>query len=115
MPFEIPPPIDAVITIATSTTESAEIDIGQFGGIAIEFPAAFTGVALTFLASAASGGTFTEVTDDVGAAISLTVAQATVVVLTADQQAALSPLRFVKLVSGTAEVANRTIKVIGRN
>ena len=73
-------------------------------------PAAFTGTALTFQVSDGYG--FLALYDEYGTAKSITVA--------ASRAIMLSPAEFwftqrMKLVSGTAEAAARTVKLVCRN
>jgi hypothetical protein len=95
---------------------SAEIDLYQDSLLAFQMPAAFTGTALTFQASATAGGTYADVYDDAGAEVSVTVAQGRTVSASA-AAAKLAPLRFIKVRSGatgnpTVEVAERNILLI---
>ena len=110
MAFNIPDLLTATILI--SQTDSDEIDIEAHNLFALEMPAAFTGVAITFEAASISGGTFLPVMDGAGAAISLTVAPSQIITLTGSQQAAFGALQFIKLISGSTEVAERAINVI---
>jgi len=98
---------DCIITIATSTTVSAAVDLRGMTLCGIYFPAAFTGTTITFQASA-DNVTFVPVQDGAGAAISKTIAQG--------QYLKLSPvdfagIQYLKVVSGSAEAANRTMQL----
>lgn len=101
-------------TIANTAQTSDEVTLtdGQTL-VAIITPSALTGTAMTFTASDVSGGTFVAVRDVGGAsAYSLTVA--------ASQYVPVDPrvfagARAIKLVSGSAESAQRLIKCVIRN
>jgi len=100
-------------TIAIGGTVSTEVNLeGATEGIAIELPAAFTGIALTFQAARAAGGTYQGVYDDAGAALSITVAAGRIVAITGAKLDALRGISFLKLVSGGAEAAERTIYLL---
>lgn len=102
------------VTIPNGQTTSGEVscELVTSGGYqlhAIEFPAAMTGTAVTFTASRSSGGTFGSVRNVGGsAAYSITVTASAIVPV--DWQV-FSTLPYVKLVSGSAEGADRTIVV----
>lgn len=101
-------------TIANSGTVSDALDIGQFRLMAFQF-ATMTGTTMTFQASATEDGTYVAVYDDAGNAVSVTVTDDAVVAMTGSIAAALAPCRFIKLVSGSSEAAERTIKVLLRS
>ncbi len=102
---------DAVITIGTSTTVSNAIDLGEGALVGLQLPAALTGVAITIQASDAIDGTFSLVALR-GGAFSITVAANTYIALLSEETRGY---RFIKLVSGSAEAADRTIKTYVRN
>jgi len=94
--------------IANGQQTSQEIATGQGQLLGLFLPAAFTGTAITFLASDASGGTFVDVYDVGGAsAYSVTVAAGRFVPL--DPRVFVG-CAFVKIKSGTAEAAARSVK-----
>jgi hypothetical protein len=97
-----------VITIAVSTTVSAAVDLLGFTLVGLILPAAFTGTAITFQVSDSLAGTYVPLRDATGAAVSVTVAQGTAAVL---DPTTFAGWRFVKLVSGSAEAADRTVKL----
>lgn len=101
----------AVITIATSTTVSAAVSLEGVTILGIITPAALTGTALTFQVSDAVAGTYVQLYDSTGAAVSVTVAASRAFYL---DPAIFAAWRFVKFVSGTAEAANRTFTVLTR-
>ena len=98
-------------TIAESATTSDAKDMGGCTPAAIVMPSAFTGTAMTFLV-AADGGAYQALYDEYGTAKSITVAASRTIIL--------SPAEFwfggrMKVVSGSTEVAARTVKIICRN
>ena len=99
----------AVITVATSTTISSAVDTEGMIPCGIVTPGTLTGTSITFQGSI-DGVTFVPIYKD-GAAYSITVA--------ASQYVYVNPLvflglRYIKLVSGSAEAANRTLWVVAR-
>jgi hypothetical protein len=96
-------------TIASGQTTSAEIDL--LGGtlVGILFPAAMTGSTLKIQVASASGGTFeTLQKDEVGGGdYTITVSAGKAVPLT--NLAVLKGWRFIKLVSGSSEGADRIL------
>ena len=103
--------IDCPIVIATSTTVSSEVDLNGTHLFAIGTPAALTGTAITFQVSDTGGGTFNALYDDSGTQYSVTVAPSRVIYL---DPSIFAAFRFLKLVSGSAESANRTLKLYTR-
>jgi hypothetical protein len=97
------------VSIASGATKSDAVDIRGYAITAIEMPSAFTGTAITLEAARAREGTYKQVTDDGGTAVSLTVAASKVVALAAADSASLRGLPFIKLVSGSAEAAAREV------
>lgn len=99
---------DFELTIPLSTQESNAIDCKGFVLCGILFPAAFTGTALTFEVSDAIDGTFVPLKSTTsGSALSYTVA--------GGQYNAIDPkdfegVQFLKVKSGSAEAAARTLK-----
>jgi hypothetical protein len=101
----------ATITVATNATTSAEVDLGGTEIVGIQMPAAFTGTAITFLVSTVSGGTYQPLVDGTGSSVSKTVA--------ASKYVGIDPtlfhgIRFVKIVSGSSEGADRVFTIISR-
>jgi hypothetical protein len=99
----------ATITVATNATTTPEIDLGGTELVGFQLPAAFTSTTITFLVSTVSGGTYQIMKDGAGNTVSKTVAQG--------QYIAVDPtlfrgVRFVKLVSGSSEAADRQITLI---
>lgn len=102
---------DASTTIASSATTSGEIDLSGTTLCGIYIPAAFTGTSISFQAASESGGTFVAVKDGAGNSVSKTVA--------ASQFIKIDPtdfvgVRFLKIVSGSTEAAERTLVLAAR-
>lgn len=96
-------------TIANGQTVSNAIDVREKILVGLQF-ATMTGTALTFQASS-DGVTYVAVKDSAGASISYTIASNTYTVI---QPAILAGVRYIKIVSGSAEAATRTITGIIR-
>lgn len=95
------------VVIANTAQESAAIDCGGFALCGIFLPAAFTGTALTFEAATAIDGTYLPVKSTAsGTALSYTVAQGT---YCAVDPRDFQGIRFLKIKSGSAEGAARTL------
>ena len=98
------------VTIANSGTVSTAANLLGMRLVGIITPAALTGTELTFQAST-DNSTFTAMYDENGAAIAVTVAASrwTVPVFTS-----FLGVPYLKIVSGSAEAAERTITLIVR-
>lgn len=100
--------VTATATIANGATVSAAIPTNGFALVGIQLPAAFTGTTVTFQGSV-DGTTYQVIKSTTsGSSLSYTVAQGT--------YAAIDPipfygLKFIKLVSGSAEGGARTFSV----
>lgn len=103
--------VNCNIVIATSTTVSSEVDLNGTHLFAISTPAALTGTSLSFKVSDVKGGTYKDLYDDTGTKYSVTVSTSRVIFLDPTKFAAF---RFIKLVSGTAETADRVIQLFTR-
>ena len=93
------------IVIDSSETTSAEVDCRGMTLCGVYMPAAFTGTALSFEASA-DGTTFVSVEDGDGSAVSKTVSASKYIKL---DPADFAGVRFIKVVSGSTESAERTL------
>jgi hypothetical protein len=94
------------VTIANGQTESAEVDLAGRVPVGLFVDGTLTGTTVTFLAARVTAGDFLPVQDGEGAAYSVTVAS--------DQYIPLDPskfwgVRFLKVKSGSAEGAARTV------
>ena len=108
--------VPAVITIATDTRISAEVDLGYnqdlFG---ILIPAAITGTVLTLHATTVEGGTAVPIVDPAGAPVEITaIAINEMVALDADTRALFSGFRRVRIRTTDAQAANRTFQLLTR-
>lgn len=106
------PPIEVVtsVAIANGQTVSDAVDLGGLRPIALVTPAALTGTAFTFQASV-DGSTYVAVYDSSGSAVSVTVSTSRYIVLS---PTTFAGIRFLKVVSGSAEGGARTIQVVAR-
>lgn len=94
-------------TIANGATSSEAMDLRGLALVGVQFPATFTGTTVTFTMSDSFAGTYVPVYNSAGA-ISYTIAQA--------RYYAIDPkdfhgIRFLKIVSGSAEGGARTVKL----
>ena len=100
------PAVAAVI--ANTEQESSAINLAGRNFCGIYLPAAFTGTALTFLASDAIDGDYLPIkVTTSGTALSYTVAQGNYVAVNPQD---FLGVNFLKVVSGSAQAAERTIK-----
>lgn len=96
------------VTIANGGTASAAID-GRDGALfGFALPAAFTGTTITVTVCDTADGTYQVLEDVYGNAVSLTVEQGKSYTLPNE----IAPWPWFKLVSGSAEAAQRTIRVV---
>jgi len=100
---------EVTAVIASAGTVSGAVDMVGTGVVAIQLPAAMTGGSISFQASA-DNVTFSPVYDDTGLVAVTTAANQYVTLPASITKSA----RYVKLVSDTAEGAERTIKLIAR-
>lgn len=105
------------VTIAAGATGlSGEVDIEGYQLAAVQMSSQWQTADITFQAATASGGTFQSVYNDGGTEVSIKAAASQCVGI-ATAAAALAPLRFIKLRSGTAQTpvdqtASRTLTLI---
>ncbi len=106
------PPIEVVtsVAIANGQTVSDAVDLGGLRPIALVTPAALTGTSFTFQSSV-DGTTFVPVYDSSGSQVSVTVSTSRFVVLS---PTSFAGVRHLKVVSGSAEGAARTIQIVAR-
>ena len=97
-------------TIAISATVSDAIDLGGASLNAIVTPLALTGTTMTFQGSH-DGTTYNAIYDTAGAAVTVTVAASRFIPLAPSD---FSGVRYIKVVSGSAEAAARSITLVGR-
>lgn len=96
------------VTIASGGTASGAARLDRAVPVGLITPAALTGTALTFQASA-DGTTYVPVYTTAGAAVSATVAASRYVPL---DPATFRGALYLKVVSGSAEAADRAITLI---
>jgi hypothetical protein len=104
-------------TIASSGTTSGAVSTGIIGTentqlMGLEFPAAMTGTSMTFTGSRSENGTYVTITE-VGGASNYSVTVAANKFVPVDPRV-FSTFPFIKLVSGSAEGAERSIIVHSR-
>lgn len=104
-------------TIASSGTTSGAVSTGIIGTentqlMGLEFPAAMTGTSMTFTGSRSSGGTYVTITEVGGASNYTVTVSASKFVPVEPRVFATFP--FIKLVSGSAEGAEREIIIHSR-
>lgn len=102
--------------IANAASLSGAINLGDGGLVALKMPSAWTAAALTFKAAEKEDGTYYDVYDSTGTALSVTAAASTYILLA---PSTFAGLRFIKIQSGTtgspvAQGAARTIIVLVR-
>jgi len=104
--------VDLSATIASGQTTSGEIDLYGCTLCGLFMPAAFTGTTIKISASPTSGGTFLPVQSS-GADYSLTVAASKYVPI--ENLSIIAGVRYIKLVSGSSEGADRSITLATRS
>ncbi len=106
-------PEEYVATIASGATTSGAVELpAGVSLLGLRMPSAFTGTAITLTESNSLTGTYQAVYDNTGSQLSFVVAASRTV--TIDPSLTIG-LRFIKLVSGSSEAADRTVKLITRD
>lgn len=100
------------ITIESGETISNEVNMRGMTLCGLYMPAAFTGTTITFQASDQSNGTFVAAYDVSGSQITATVSASKYIKLDPSDFAGI---QHIKLVSGSAEGADREIKLAIRS
>lgn len=99
----------ATATIASGGTTSGAIEVPNGQPVGLFLPSALTGTAMTFTAASSENGSFIAVQAVDGASVySVTVAASKYVPL---DPRVFAGLQYIKLVSGSAEGADRSIVV----
>ena len=111
MPDVYPVRFTQTATIANGGTTSGALDLLSETLLGIFVPSSFTGTALTFQVATAVDGTYVTLTNEDGSDYSVTVAASKFVAV--DPQI-FAGVRFAKLVSGSAEGAERTLTLATR-
>lgn len=106
-------PLDSgfTVTIANGGTISPAVDLNGHGLCGIYLPAAFTGTAITFLASDLLAGTYRTVQDGAGSALTKVVSAGVYVPL---DPADFAGIRYLKIVSNAAEGGARILTLAAR-
>ena len=92
--------------IPSGETTSGALDLGALTLVGLFMPAAFTGTTVKFQAAESLAGTYRTVTDGAGSDYSVTVAASKYVPV---DPVKLAGVRFLKIVSGSAEGAARSV------
>lgn len=99
---------ESAVTILSGATVSSILSTSGMTLVGIQVPAAFTGTVITVQASDSATGSFFPVYNSAGA-LSYTVAPSRWLVI--DPKDFIG-LQFIKLVSGTAEAADRAVNLM---
>lgn len=100
----------STVTIANTETTSGAADLGEMAVVGIQTPASLTGTSFSFLASA-DNSTFVEVRKVDGTVYTLTVTSSKYYVV---PPADLAGIRYLKIVSGSAETGAKVISILQR-
>ena len=101
--------ITITATITSGQTDSAAIDLKGYDLVGFIMPSAMTGTSISFKVSDYDGGTYAALYNSSNALISFTTAASRAYKVTDDN---LKGLRYIKLVSGSSEGANRSITLL---
>jgi hypothetical protein len=104
--------IEVLIDISVSTTLSEVIDLGPWRIAALHLPAALSSSSVGIQAAEAGDGTFNNLYDADGVLVAIAVGAARTVGITGSQGGALAACRYIKLLMGSAEGADRTINLL---
>ncbi len=101
------------VTINNGQQVSLPLDLGDGVLVGLILPAAFTGTQMTFQVSDGLEGTYVDLYEDGtdNAIVTVEVAQGQAIGL-GDKGKYLAPFRYVKLKSGSAEAAERSVIVV---
>jgi hypothetical protein len=107
-------------TILSGTSLSGPVALGALTLVGISMPAAWTAAALTFQVSPDGGATWQELVDNAGAAISITAAAATFIMLIGEASFNWRGINMIQVRSGTVGVpvnqgADRIVNLITRS
>ena len=108
--------MDAVITVATSTTLSAEVDLGrQYETLLITMPILGTSAtAVSIMGCRKSGGTFQDLyTTDPATGANVQLISATFTTSTFGWIVPIGGMQYIKIKCSGAQAANRTFRVCG--
>lgn len=99
------------VTVASGNTTSDNVNLNGFGMVGLILPAALTSTAMTFTGSQ-DGTNFTALYNTAGTQLAITIAASRLVLFSPGDFVGIN---FVQLITGTAEGADRSIKVISRS
>jgi hypothetical protein len=99
-------------TIANGQTVSNAVDLGENGICGLIIPASFTGTTIKFQTSDDLAGTYQSLTNTDGTDFTVQVAAGKNNII---RPINLAGWRFVKVVSGSAEAADRIVKIMARH
>ena len=97
------------VVIATSTTISSAVDLGNKRLVGMYVPSTFDGTALKIATSDTLTGTYVNLIDATGADITFTVAASKYFGLNDVQQSQVEGIRYFKIVTSTAQTTTDTI------
>jgi hypothetical protein len=98
---------DVTVTIASSTTVSNAIDLHGASLVGFFLPSTFDGSTISLQAASSLNGTYVAVQDGAGSDYTLTVAASRYIPI--PNLAVTAGLRFIKLVTGTAQTTTDTV------
>lgn len=102
-------------TIANGQQVSSNyVDMGGKVLVALSLPAGITQTTLTFQACDTPTGTYQDVYDSNGNLVTVQIGAGRIVSLTGTALQALSALQYIKIKTGTAVTADRTIGIIAK-
>lgn len=97
------------LVIASGETESSAVDVRDAEYFAFEMPATFTGATFAIQGARKLDGTFKTVTNSGGTDLSITATDGDLITLSDAENAQLAPLQFLRIVSASAEAAEREV------
>lgn len=109
--YESPISTDLTVTIADSATQSGAIDLRGHSLVGLFLPSTFDGTTVTFQTSLTLGGTYVDVQDGTGSAISKTSAASKYVPISPTDFAGV---RYLKITAGTSQTGASIITLATR-
>lgn len=100
------------IVIPAAAGDSNEFPVGPFSIVGLIFPASVVSTSLTIKGSQSSGGTFTQIFDSSGNALTISCGASRIVYLEPSRFGVLPP--YIKLTTAATEGATRTVRVLVR-
>lgn len=102
---------NTTLTIGNGATVSDALDLTGLAVVALVFPASMTGTTMTFQGSV-DGTNYLALYNTAGSALSITVQSSSIVLFSAYD---LVGMKFIKLVSGSAETGSKNIGIVTRS